>query len=65
MATQLQLDSASFNLKGKTPVRRYFEMNEATPFSDAFINKYEPSSERIQDANYKRDLEIVKLKRPL
>lgn len=51
--------------KGKTPMERYFELSDQTPFSDDVLRDYEPTSERIQDANYKRDLEIAKLKRSL
>lgn len=52
-------------LKGKTPMERYFELSEETPFSDEVQNQYNPSDERIQNANYKVDLEIAKLKRSL
>ena len=52
-------------LKGKTPMERYFELSEETPFSDEVQNQYNPSDERIQNANYKGDLEIAKLKRSL
>ena len=49
-------------LKGKTPMERYFELCEETPFSDEVQKQYNPSNERIQHANYKMDLEIAKLK---
>ena len=52
-------------LKGKTPMERYFELCEETPFSDEVQKQYNPSNERIQHANYKMDLEIAKLKRSL
>ncbi len=52
-------------LKVKTPMKRYFELSEETPFSDEVQNQYNPSDERIQNANYKGDLEIAKLKRYL
>jgi hypothetical protein len=52
-------------LKGKTPMKRYFELSEETPFSDEVQNQYKPSDERIQNANYKGDLKIAKLKRSL
>lgn len=48
--------------KGKTPMERYFELSEQTPFSDEVLQGYDSSNERIQDANYKRDLEIARLK---
>ncbi len=46
-------------------MERYFELSEETPFSDEVQNQYHPSDERIQNANYKVDLEIAKLKRSL
>ena len=52
-------------LKGKTPMERYFELSEETPFSDEVQNQYNLSDERIQNANYKVDLEMAKLKRSL
>lgn len=51
--------------KGKTPMERYFELSEQTPFSDQVLQDYDLSNERVQDANYKRDLEIARLKRSL
>lgn len=51
--------------KGKTPMERYFELSDQTPFSDEVFKDYDLSAERIQDANYKHDLEIAKLKRSL
>jgi transposase InsO family protein len=52
-------------LKGKTPMDRYIELSDETPLSDEVSNEYDPTVERIQDANYKRDLEIARLKRSL
>jgi len=49
-------------LKGKTPMEKYFELSEETPFSDEVQKQYKTSNERIQNANYKRDLAIAKLK---
>lgn len=46
-------------------MERHFELSEETPFSDEAQNQYNPSDERIQNANYKGDLEIAKLKRSL
>ena len=51
--------------KGKSPMERYFELSESTPFSDEVSSEYILENERVQDANYKRDLEIVRLKRSL
>ncbi|KPV96401.1 hypothetical protein AN214_01496 [Pseudoalteromonas sp. P1-9] len=36
-----------------------------SPFSDEVQKEYDLSKERVQDANYKRDLEIARLKRSL
>ena len=47
---------------GKPPMDRYFELSEKTPFSDEIENLYKPANERIQDANYKVDLELARLK---
>tara|TARA_R110002073_G_scaffold299081_1_gene465915 strand:+ start:114 stop:254 length:141 start_codon:yes stop_codon:yes gene_type:complete len=44
---------------------RYFELSEKTPFLDEIEKLYEPANERIQDANYKVDLELARLKRSL
>ena len=52
-------------LKGKTPMERYFELSEETPFSDKVQNQCNLSDERIQNANYRVDLEMAKLKRSL
>lgn len=51
--------------KGKSPMERYFELSESTPFSDEVSSEYILENERVQDANYKRDLEIARLKRSL
>lgn len=51
--------------KGKTPMEKYFIVSEETPFSDAVIENYKLKSERVRDVNYKRDLEIARLKRSL
>jgi transposase InsO family protein len=50
---------------GKTPMERYFELSEETPFSDEISNRYQSISELIQYANYKVDLELRRLKRSL
>jgi len=36
-----------------------------SPFSDKVHNQHQPSKERIQEANYKLDLQLAKLKRCL
>jgi transposase-like protein len=50
---------------GKSPMERYFELANETPYSDEVLKNYRRASERIQDANYKVDLELSKLKRSL
>ena len=52
-------------LQGKTPMERYFELCEETPFLDEVQKQDAPSNERIQHASYKMYLEIAKLKRSL
>jgi len=43
-------------------MERYFELSGSTPFSDEIIKDYELDSEHIQNANYKRELALRKLK---
>ena len=50
---------------GKSPMDRYFELSHETPFSDEVCNQYQSINERIQEANYKLDLELQRLKRSL
>lgn len=50
---------------GKTPMEKYFELSEKTPFSNEVLNNYDRTKERIQHPNYKLDLEIDRLKRSL
>ena len=50
---------------GKTPMERYFELAEKTPYSDAVHANYQPNEEHIQEQNYKLELELRKLKRCL
>ena len=51
--------------KGKSAIERYFELSEITPYSDEAYKDYNSASERIQNANYKIDLELRRLKRCL
>ncbi|MCG9730642.1 integrase core domain-containing protein, partial [Shewanella sp. Isolate13] len=48
--------------KGKTPMEKYFDIANETPFSDEVMSNYDIKNERVQDANYKLDLEIARLK---
>jgi hypothetical protein len=47
---------------GKSPMEKYFELADQTPYSDEVIKNYNASSERLQEANYKVDLALRKLK---
>ncbi len=51
--------------KGKTPMERYLKLSEETPISEVAYADYLPSKERIEEANYKLDLESARLKRSL
>lgn len=53
------------SLDGKTPMDKYDELSEKTPFWDEIINNYDLSQERIREQNYKLDLLISKLKSSL
>lgn len=48
--------------KGRTPMEKYFQLSDETPFSDEVLEQYDSAKERIQDPNYKRDLQIARLK---
>jgi transposase InsO family protein len=50
---------------GKSPMERYFDLADETPFSDEAYESYNPASERLQDPNYRVDLELRRLKRSL
>ena len=50
---------------GKSPMEHYFQLSDDTPYSDEVYELYEPSLERIQNPNYKVDLELRRLKRSL
>lgn len=43
-------------------LKRYFELSEETPFSNEVSSQYQSSKERIQEANYRLDLRLAKLK---
>jgi len=50
---------------GKSPMDRYFELSEETPLWEDVHKDYFSKSERIQNQNYKVDLEVQRLKRSL
>jgi len=49
----------------RSPIEKYFELSEETPFLDEVIENYHLENERIQNPNYKIDLELQRLKRSL
>jgi hypothetical protein len=46
-------------------MERYFDPASETPLSEEAYEDYNPASERIQDPNYRVDLELQRLKRSL
>jgi transposase InsO family protein len=53
------------SLGGKTPMERYFELSNQTPFLDEVIANYDPDKEHEQERNYQTELVLRKLKRSL
>ncbi len=51
------------SLGGKTPMDRYFELSHQTPFWDEVHGNYDESKERIQDPNYRLDMQLRRSKR--
>ena len=49
-------------LDGKTPMEKFFQVHQRTPYSDQVIAKYDPSKERVQESNYFLDLQLRKVK---
>ena len=47
---------------GKAPMGRVVERSSETPITDEVEAMYDPSKERIKEANYWLDLQISKLK---
>jgi len=50
------------SLGGKAPIDRVVERSSETPITDEVEAMYDPSKERIREANYSLDLKISKLK---
>lgn len=50
------------SLSNKTPVEKWLELAEKTPFWDQVEAQYLLNKERIQEQNYKLDLALRKLK---
>ncbi|WP_444995409.1 hypothetical protein [Aliikangiella sp. IMCC44359] len=44
--------------KGKSPMDKYFELNNETPYSEEVAQNYDPSSEHVQLANYQKELAL-------
>jgi transposase InsO family protein len=53
------------SLNGKTPMDRFFELIDKTPFSDEIEAYYDPSKEGIREQNYRIDLLLRRMKRCL
>jgi hypothetical protein len=56
------------SLGGKTPMDRFFELIEKTPYWDDVDREYDPSKERIQEPNYQIEMALrrmVELKRSM
>jgi transposase InsO family protein len=51
------------SLGGKTPMDRYFDLSQKTPFWDDVEGHYDPAGERIRHPNYQTDLRLAKVKR--
>ncbi|PIJ52026.1 transposase [Erwinia sp. OAMSP11] len=48
---------------GKTPIERYFELAEQTPYDDVVQTNYQLNEEHIQEQNYRLERALRKLKR--
>ena len=53
------------SLNGKSPMDRFFELIDKTPFSDEIEANYDPSKEGIREQNYRIDLLVRRMKRCL
>lgn len=53
------------SLHGKAPIDKVCELSEKTPLREDVEAQYDPSKERIQEQNYRLDLQLRKLKRCL
>jgi len=50
------------SLNGLTPMEKVCELMDKTPLQEEVFNAYVPEKERIQEANYRLDLELRRLK---
>ncbi len=53
------------SLGGKTPIDRWSECLDKIPLQEEVEANFDPSSERIRDANYHQDLQLRKLKQSI
>jgi len=53
------------SLNGKSPIDKYFELSNITPYWDDVCDAYDPDKERIKDQNYNLDLQLERLKRSM
>ncbi len=53
------------SLNGKTPIEMFCELADKTLLSEEVQVHYQLKKERFQEQNYKRDLQLQKLKRSL
>lgn len=53
------------SLGGKSPMERFCELADDTPYSEDVSEKYDPTKEHFRDANYRVDLELQRLKRSM
>lgn len=53
------------SLSGKTPMDKYFELMHKTPLWEEVGDMYDESKEHIQEADYKIELRLRKLKRSM
>jgi hypothetical protein len=63
LAALLQLGSPAQCTQRQNAHERFIELINETPFTEEVSENYQPGSERIQEANYKLDLELRRLKR--
>lgn len=52
-------------LQGRSPMERFFELSDQTPFSDQVELMYDPRKERIRYQDCRRDLKLAKVPRCL
>ena len=53
------------SLGGKAPIDRISDRRSKTPYTEEVELMYDPSKERLREANYFLDLQLAKVKRSL